>query len=117
MIILLTIFTQSSLFNAAADCGKLLPREPADADVVQRILPKPGESCAKFINQAKLRVKSELLDAADLIYRIDWAVVEARLKKTATPGGFISDIVTARHYALNWLIRTAENWDDITTDT
>jgi hypothetical protein len=107
-----------TLLWAMGDTDELdLPTRLSDAETAERVLPIPGESCAKFINQAKLRPEPELLDAADLIYRIDWAVVDAHLKKTPPPGGFISDIVTQRHYALNWLVRTAENWDDVTTDT
>ena len=94
-----------------------LPRDQADGDIIEHILPKQGESTAKFINQATLRSKTELLDATDLIYRIHWAVVEAQEKKSPIPGNFDSDVVYERHYALNWLAYNAEDWDNIHTDT
>lgn len=73
---------------------------------------------AQFREKAKLRSKKEILDQADLILRIDWACVSARLKKEAAPGKLNADIVSERHYSLNWLINYMnEAWDDVTTDT
>jgi hypothetical protein len=64
-----------------------------------------------------LRSKSEILDANDLYYRLDWACVDARLTKqemtAAHPG-----VVYERHYALNWLINYRNQpWDEVTCDT
>ncbi len=64
-----------------------------------------------------LKSKAEILDAADLYYRIDWACVDARVNqqeiKNAHPG-----VVYERHYALNWLINYMnQEWDDISCDT
>lgn len=58
----------------------------------------------KFINQANLRTTGEILDATDLIYRYDWACVDARLNGKPAPAGLESGVVYERHYALNWLI-------------
>ncbi|MBX4867572.1 DUF4272 domain-containing protein [Rhizobium bangladeshense] len=67
---------------------------------------------------AKLRSQNELLDAADLTYRYDWAVVNARLKGEEPPTGLNKGVVHERHYALNWLIGYMDqDWDDISTDT
>jgi hypothetical protein len=72
----------------------------------------------KFVSDAKLRSYSEILDEADLIYRYDWAIVDARLKNKPAPSELAPGIVYERHYALNWLIGYMdEEWDDITTDT
>ncbi|MDN5394968.1 MAG: DUF4272 domain-containing protein [Chryseobacterium sp.] len=65
----------------------------------------------------ELRSKSEILDAADLYYRYDWACVDARIQniemETIDPG-----IVYERHYALNWLITYMDQeWDDVSCDT
>ncbi|MDQ0783222.1 hypothetical protein QF044_003076 [Chryseobacterium sp. W4I1] len=71
-----------------------------------------------FINAPhELRSKSEILDAADLYYRYDWACVDARINNiemtTVDPG-----IVYERHYALNWLITYMDqDWDDVSCDT
>lgn len=65
----------------------------------------------------ELRSKSEILDASDLYYRIDWACVDARVNNVAMEKVHPS-IVYERHYALNWLVNYMdEEWDDITCDT
>ena len=75
-------------------------------------------STKDFITKAKLRDLSEILDQADLIYRYDWAVVNARLKKQDAPADIDGGIVLERHHALNWLIGYMnQEWDDVTTDT
>ncbi len=71
-----------------------------------------------FLKKAKLRPQSELLDAADLIYRYHWAVVNARTKNEAGPANLDSGVVMERHYVLNWLIQNGnQEWDNISTDT
>lgn len=71
-----------------------------------------------LIEQARLRPQSELLDAADLIYRYHWATVDARLNGRDAPAGLDPSVVYERHYALNWLIGYGgQAWDDISTDT
>jgi hypothetical protein len=69
-------------------------------------------------SKAKLRSKKEILDMADLVLRLDWACVNARVKGEPAPGGLNKEVVYERHYALNWLIRYAnQNWDEVSTDT
>ena len=71
-----------------------------------------------LMRKAKLREQSVLLDAADLIYRYDWAVVDARLKNEEPPADLEKGVVYERHYTLNWLIGYMDQeWDDISTDT
>jgi len=77
-----------------------------------------GHSVAEFIAKAKLRDLSEILDEADLIYRLDWATVNARIKKQAAPAGLDAGVVLERHRALNWLIGYMnQEWDNVSTDT
>lgn len=71
-----------------------------------------------LMQRARLRNQDVLLDAADLIYRYNWAVVDARIKGEAPPAGLDSGVVYERHYTLNWLIGYMDQeWDDISTDT
>ncbi len=94
-----------------------LPKELCDSQLIQQIMPDLETSTTYFVNQAYVRPPSEILDATDLIYRIHWADVDARLNNHETPGGLHTGIIYERHYTLNWLTWYAENWDDITTDT
>jgi hypothetical protein len=72
----------------------------------------------QFREKAKLRSKKEILDQADLILRLDWACVNARLKQDPMPGGLNSEIVQERHHSLNWLIKYLnQDWDDVSTNT
>lgn len=71
-----------------------------------------------FINRKyEVRSKSEILDAADLYYRYDWACVDARINNLEMET-IDSGIVYERHYALNWLITYMDqDWDDVSCDT
>ena len=72
----------------------------------------------KLREQARLRSAKELLDEADLIYRYDWACVDARVNGGPAPSGVDCGIVVERHHALNWLIGyQGQEWDDVSTDT
>lgn len=73
---------------------------------------------SEFMENANLRSKIEILDEADLIYRIDWACVNARINNEAPSGNLNPSIVYERHYVLNWLINYMDQpWDEISTDT
>ncbi|RXZ78995.1 DUF4272 domain-containing protein [Paenibacillaceae bacterium] len=93
------------------------PVSICDVPGVVTILMNAG-SMSEFEANARLRSKSEILDAADLIYRYNWACVDSRLHNRAAPGGLDECVVYERHRALNWLIRYQEqDWDEVSTDT
>ena len=72
----------------------------------------------EFRELAKLRTKEEILDQADLILRLNWACVNARVKNEPAPSGLNSSVIYERHYALNWLVNHQnQDWDNITTNT
>ena len=72
----------------------------------------------QFRQKAKFRSKKEILDQADLILRLDWACVNARLKNQPAPGHLDKGVVFERHHSLNWLINYLnQDWDNVTTDT
>ena len=71
-----------------------------------------------FLKKANLRPQAEILDAADLIYRYHWAVVDVRVNNRESPAGLDGGIVMERHHALNWLVGYMDQeWDDVSTDT
>jgi Domain of unknown function (DUF4272) len=83
---------------------------PTDVNIIQ-------ERETQLAEYSQLRSVSEILDMADLYYRLHWAAIELRLNNLSSSHideGFIFE----RHYALNWLIRYMnQEWDDIATDT
>lgn len=72
-----------------------------------------------FMKKVKLRDISEILDEADLIFRYDWACVDARIHDEEAPAGLDPDVVYERHCGLNWLIDVdgANDWDNVATNT
>ena len=68
---------------------------------------------------AKLRPRRELLDQADLIYRLHWACVDARVMGMPAPQELEEGVVMERHRALFWLAGVDEmcGWDDVDLST
>ncbi|MDM1246858.1 DUF4272 domain-containing protein [Acinetobacter sp. R933-2] len=75
------------------------------------------KSFDEFMAKVQLRDIEEILDQADLIYRYDWACVNARLKQEKAPANLNASVVVERHGALNWLIQAESDWDhpDVST--
>ena len=87
-----------------------------EASEIFNLIPGYMESSEEFINGAVIRDTTEILDASDLIYRIHWAVKQARIDNTEIPN-INPDVVQEWHQAINWITFYEDNWDDITTDT
>lgn len=107
---------------------------PSDMCDVQKLVEilKPNEANPlKFIATAKLRSKKEILDAADLIARIHWAIRDAYASNSPIPCSLdwsnndrmlsvsqcvATGVVEERHRTLNWLIYLGNAaWDDVDT--
>lgn len=72
----------------------------------------------EICNKAQVRSKKEILDKADLVYRMDWACVDARIHRLQSPAGMEPGVVNARHKTLNWLICMDDaEWDHVDTST
>ena len=95
-----------------------LDRPDGICDVPKAVTFLRDRDTAQFIADAKLRPLAQILDEADLIYRYDWSVVNARVKGEAAPAKLEAGVVQERHYVLNWLIGyMGQDWDAISTDT
>lgn len=68
---------------------------------------------------ARLRPRKELLDQADLIYRLHWACVDARVMGMPAPQELEEGVAMERHRALFWLAGCDEMcpWDDVDLST
>jgi hypothetical protein len=93
------------------------PTDECDVGFLKQVL--TSRNLEQIVAGAKPRTPAEILDEADLIYRLHWAVVEARVTpKTKVPEEVEKGVVQERHHALNWLIGyLGQDWDDVTTDT
>ncbi len=74
------------------------------------------DSMEALLKGAKLRSGKELLDAADMIFRLDWACVDTRIHGLPAPAGMDSGVVMERHKALNWLV-CGDEWDKVDIST
>ncbi len=94
------------------------PSEACDCEFAIHAVADCG-SMEEFMQKVHLRDISEILDEADLIYRYDWACVDARIHEEEAPAGLDPDVVYERHCGLNWLIDAdgADDWDNVGTDT
>jgi hypothetical protein len=96
-----------------------------------RILKPHEANPLKFIATAELRSKQEIMDAADLIMRIHWAIRDAYINNRPIPSRLdwsnndemlpanqcaATGVVEERHRTLNWLIRFGNaDWDEVDT--
>lgn len=87
----------------------------------QKII-KIVSNCATFedfLKKCNLKSINEILDETDLIYRYNWACVNARIHGSEAPNNLDSGVVLERHVAFNWLIDLDKNndWDNVPTNT
>lgn len=104
-------------------CGfiKKLPYPSEMIDTTKQIFMINGcSSFAELMKNVKMRSLGEILDATDLIFRMNWACVEARVKNSpAIQGDLFPDVVWEQHKGFNWLIGAydAEDWDSVNPHT
>jgi len=91
-------------------------------------LPPPTEICdvpwvartlfttEAFLSDPRYRSATEILDALDHHYRLQWLSHQVRHDGTTLPGGLQSGVINERLYALNWITRFYDaDWDEIDT--
>lgn len=78
-----------------------------------------GSHLAEALENAHpVRDATEVLDQIDYLFRLHWAIRQAKLKGDEPPAGASASIVQERRYALNWLTSNAAvSWDSIDTPT
>ena len=78
------------------------------------------EDHAALMKHVKMRSPEEIFDAADLLLRMDWACVEARMMNDPSLcDDLLPDVVVEQHKGVNWLISAygAEDWDSVAPNT
>jgi hypothetical protein len=68
-----------------------------------------------FLRSARLRAHTELYQECDLVYCLHWAARDASLNGTKTPVSL--EIIQERRRAIEWLVGSERDWDDISMDT
>lgn len=96
-----------------------LPIEESSVKPILHLFPSGAETPERLREAIKPRGKAEILDRADLLYRLHWAVRDAKLKGAPAIVGIDGGVVQEWHRAVNWMIRYDEedDWDQVGTDT
>jgi hypothetical protein len=109
-------------------CGGLvddpgLPVKPSSAEAILPLYPHDMGEAAMLRDALRPRSKEEILDKADLLYRLHWAVRDAHLNGREPEVGINARInpgvVLEWHHAVNWMTRYdgEDDWDAVSTDT
>lgn len=91
------------------------PTATCDVSLVTRTV--LNTSYDDLVRGGTVRTVAEVLDHADLLYRLHWAVVNARENDGVPPAGVQGSIVVERRHTFEWLIDTETAWDDIALST
>ena len=96
-----------------------IPNGESSVKSILNLFPVGAEQPDRLRQAIRLREKSEVLDRADLLYRLHWAVRNAKLTSSEAPKGIDGGVVQEWHRAVNWMIRyeAEDDWDQVGTDT
>jgi hypothetical protein len=112
-----------ALFFVAWCAGLLesseVPSEQSSVKPIIDLFPVGLELPDRLRSAIRIREKSEVLDRADLLYRLHWAVRDAELAGSAELDGIDGGVVQEWHRAVNWMIKydLEDDWDQVGTDT
>lgn len=92
------------------------PTEICDAKKLGTII--WNNTLESLMEKAELRSKKEILDLQDLVFRYDWACVDARIHKKELKN-LNASVIYYWHYALNWLLQVdgITDWDEVCPNT
>ncbi len=96
-----------------------MPSEPSSAEAILPLYPHDLGDAVMLRESIRLRPKEEILDWADRLYRLHWAVRDAHLNRREPPPGLNPGVVLEWHHAVNWMTRYGDedDWDAVGTDT
>ena len=104
-------------------CGGLvdalpLPGQESSVDAVLPLYPHDLADALMLRQALRRRSKAEILDWADRLYRLHWAVRDAQLNGQDMPP-VNPGMVLEWHHAVNWMTRydNEDDWDAVGTDT
>lgn len=92
------------------------PTEICDASKIGKIL--WNHDFESLMDLAKRRSAEEILQMQDLVFRYDWACVDARIHQKELPQ-LNAEVIYEWHYTLNWLVQAygIADWDDVQPHT
>jgi hypothetical protein len=95
-----------------------LPTTESTVETIMHLFPRKFEHPDVLRKSVALHSKGEILNWADLLYRLHWAVRDAELAGNQMPpvnGGMVQEW----HLAVNWITRYGDedDWDHVGADT
>lgn len=96
-----------------------MPAAPSSAEAILPLYPHDLGDAVMLRETIRVRPKEEILDWADRLYRLHWAVRDAHLNRREPPPGLNPGVVLEWHHAVNWMTRYGgeDDWDAVGTDT
>lgn len=96
-----------------------MPAAPSSAEAILPLYPHDLGDAVMLREAIRVRPKEEILDWADRLYRLHWAVRDAHLNRREPPAGLNPGVVLEWHHAVNWMTRYGgeDDWDAVGTDT
>ncbi|MBO9702444.1 MAG: DUF4272 domain-containing protein [Sporocytophaga sp.] len=89
----------------------IFSNEEVNFNAIFEQLPSFMNSTEDFVTSATMRPTAEILDKADLLFRINWAFYQAQTNKLNIIE-LNEGIVFERYFAINWVINLRSNWDE-----
>ncbi len=87
------------------------PPEEVNFNSIFKHLPPFLNSTEDFVTSATLRPATEILDQADLLFRLNWIFYQAQ-SNNLNITEFNDGIILERYFAINWVINLRSNWDE-----
>lgn len=86
-----------------------LPTSQADLNEVFKRLPPFLQSTSQFINPATIRSKEEIMNQADLIFRLFWYIQHAQSPHEMS---FDIGVTFERYYSITWVCGMRKEWEE-----
>jgi len=96
-----------------------VPKQESSVQSILDLFPQDGEPPDRLQTAIAIRPKAAILDRADLLYRLHWAVRNARLTGSSGLNEVNGGVVQEWHRAVNWMVcyNEEDDWDQVGTDT
>jgi hypothetical protein len=88
-----------------------LPVDLVNPQEVFKLLPAFMKDTRDFISEAIVRTKTEIMDQADFLFRLNWAIKQLE-SDGANELELSRGVAYERYYSLNWVTFTQKEWDE-----
>lgn len=94
-----------------------IPGNERNLDQIKTLLKEDEFYLEVDSKTAELRDPNEIHAMLDKIYQIHWEIRDAQIHQKEIMVPYHPSIIQEWHHSLNWVVKSDEDWDYITTDT